>query len=53
MTDVVPEDNPKCHGLLEEEEAPFPDVSAEFLGVPTKEEEEDFEIVAKELRPRV
>ena len=46
-TDIVLEDNPKFQGLLEEE-APFPNVSAEFLGVPTKEEKEDFEVVAKE-----
>jgi hypothetical protein len=33
LTDEVPEDDPESQGLLEEE-APFPDVSAEFLGVP-------------------
>ncbi len=38
-TDTIPEDDPEFRGLLEEE-APFPDVSAELPGVILEEEEE-------------
>ncbi len=44
------EDDPEFQGLLEEE-APFPEMSAELLGVPLKEDEEDFQVVTKEPSP--
>jgi hypothetical protein len=41
-TDSVPEDDPEFQGLLEnEDEAPFPDVSAELPGVELESEEQD------------
>ena len=36
-TDFVLEDDSNFQGLLEEEEAPFPDISAELPGVPMEE----------------
>ncbi len=45
--DSVPEDNPDCQGLLEEE-ALFSDISAEIPGVPLKEEEEEYQVVTDE-----
>jgi hypothetical protein len=41
-TDFVPEDGPDFQGLLEEDEAPFPDISAELSGVPLEEKKYDF-----------
>jgi len=42
-TDSVPEDDPEFQGLLEnEDEAPFPDISAELPGVELESEERDF-----------
>ena len=38
-TDSVPEDDPDFQGLLEDDEAPFPDISTELPGVPLEEEE--------------
>jgi hypothetical protein len=38
-TDTIPEDDPDFQGLLKEEEALFPEVSAEIPGVPVEEEE--------------
>ncbi len=38
-TDSVPEDDPDFQGLLEDDAAPFPDISAELPGVPLEEEE--------------
>ena len=32
--DLVPEDDPDFQGLLEDTQAPFPDISAELPGVP-------------------
>ncbi len=37
----MPEDDPEFQGLLEEEEAPYPDVIAELLGVKLESEETD------------
>ncbi len=37
-TDSIPEDDPEFQGLLEDEEEPFPDISAELPGVPLEEE---------------
>ena len=37
-TDSVPEDDPNFQGLLEDDEAPFPDISAELPGVPLEED---------------
>ena len=41
-TDFIPEDDLHFQGLLEEDETPFPDISAELPGVPLEEEEHDF-----------
>jgi hypothetical protein len=46
--EVILEDDLDFQGFLEEEEAPFPDVSAEFPGLLTEEEEEDFQVVPDE-----
>ena len=46
--DFVPEDALKFQGLLEDDEAPFPDISAELPGVPLEDEEYDFEVVTDE-----
>jgi hypothetical protein len=48
-TDKVPEDDAEFQGVLEEEEAMYPDVSAELPGVELEEEEFDFTPVTKEL----
>ena len=40
--DFVPKDALKYQGLLEDDEAPFPDISAELPGVPLEDEEYDF-----------
>ena len=48
-TDSVPEDDPEFQGLLEnEDEAPFPDISAELPGVELESEERDFTPVMDE-----
>jgi hypothetical protein len=41
-TDFVLEDDPDFQGLLEDEEAPFPDISTGFPGVLLEEGEYDF-----------
>jgi hypothetical protein len=50
-TDFVPEDDPDFQGLLEDDGAPFPDVSAELTGVPLEEEESDFQVVTDKPEP--
>ncbi len=50
-TDLVPEDDPDFQGLLEDNEAPFPDISTELPGVPLEEEESDFQVVTDEPEP--
>jgi hypothetical protein len=40
--DFVPEDDLEFQGLLEDDEAPFPDISAELPGVPLEDKEYDF-----------
>ncbi len=48
-TDSVPEDDLEFQGLLEnEDEAPFPDVSAELPGVVLESEERDFTPITDE-----
>jgi hypothetical protein len=47
-TDTVLEDDPEFQGLLEEE-APFPDVSADVPGVVLEEEGEDKQVVTDKL----
>jgi hypothetical protein len=48
-TDSVPEDDPECQGLLDdEEEAAYPKINAELPGVELKEEERDFTPVTDE-----
>jgi hypothetical protein len=49
--DFVPEDALKFQGLLEDDEAPFPDISAELPGVPLEDEEYDFQVVTDEPEP--
>ncbi len=51
-TDSVPEDDPEFQGLLEnEEEAVYPDISAELPGVVLEEEERDFTPVSDDPEP--
>ena len=51
-TDAVPEDDPEFQGLLEdEEEAAYPDISAEPPGVELESEETNFSIVTDDLEP--
>ncbi len=50
-TDFVPEDDPNFQGLLEEDKAPFPDISAELPGVLFEEEECDFQVVTDKSEP--
>jgi hypothetical protein len=50
-TDSVPEDDDKFQGLLEEEEAAVPDISAELPGVELKAEEAAFQTVEDEPDP--
>ena len=50
-TDFVPEDDPNFQGLLKDDEAPFPDISAELPGVPLEEEESDFQVVTDKPEP--
>ena len=51
-TDSVPEDDPEFQGRLEEE-APFPDISAQLPGVPLEcdEDDEAFAVVTNEPEP--
>ncbi len=49
--DFVLEDDPDFQGLLEGEEAPFPDISAELPGVPLEEDEYDFQAVTDKHKP--
>jgi hypothetical protein len=50
-TDSIPEDDPDFQGLLKDDKAPFPDISAELPGVPLEEEESDFQVVTDEPEP--
>ena len=50
-TDFVPKDDPNFQGLLKDDKAPFPDISAELPGVPLEEEECDFQVVTDEPKP--
>ena len=51
-TDSVPEDDPEFQGLLEdEEEAAYPDISAEPPGVELESEEADFSAVTDDPEP--
>jgi hypothetical protein len=50
-TDVVPVDNPAFQGLLKEEEAVYPDITAELPGVPLEEEVVDHRAVTDEDEP--
>jgi hypothetical protein len=50
-TDFVPEDDLDFQGLLEEEEAPFPDISAELPGVPLEEDKNDFQVMTDKPEP--
>ncbi len=48
-TDSIPEDDPEFQGLLEnEDEAPFPDISAELPGVELESEECNFTPITDE-----
>jgi hypothetical protein len=50
--DAVPEDDPEFQGLLdEEEEAAYPNISAEPPGVELKSEEADYSAVTDEPEP--
>jgi hypothetical protein len=49
--DFVLEDDLDFHGLLEDEEAPFPDISTELPGVPLEEDKYDFQVVTDEPEP--
>ena len=51
-TDTVPEDDPEFQGLLEEE-APFPELSAQLPGVPLEcdEDDEAFEVITDKPKP--
>ncbi len=50
-TDFVPEDDSDFQGLLEDEEAPFPGISAELPGVPLEEDKYDFQVVTDKPEP--
>ncbi len=50
-TDCIPEDDPEFQGLLEDEEAPFPDISAELPGVLLEEDISDFQVVTDKPKP--
>jgi hypothetical protein len=50
-TDFVPEVDPDFQGLMEDEEAPFPDISAEPPGVPLEEDKYDFQVVTDKPKP--
>jgi hypothetical protein len=50
-TDEVPADNPAFQGLLKEEEAVYPDITAELQGVPLEEEVVDHRTVMDKDEP--
>jgi hypothetical protein len=50
-TDEVPADNPTFQGLLKEEEAVYPSITAELLGVPLEEEVVDHRAVTDKDEP--
>jgi hypothetical protein len=50
-TDEVPADNPAFQGLLKEEEAVYPDITAELPGVPLEEEVVDYRAVTDKDGP--
>jgi hypothetical protein len=50
-TDKVPADDPAFQGLLEEEEAVYPDITAELPGVPLEEEVVDHQAVTDKDEP--
>ncbi len=50
-TDKVPADNPTFQGLLKEEEAVYPDITAELPGVPLEEEVVDHRAVTDKDEP--
>ena len=50
-TDEIPDDNLESQGLLEEEEVPYPDVSAKLPGVEMESEEADFTVICDEPKP--
>jgi hypothetical protein len=50
-TDKVPADNPAFQGLLKEEEAVYPDITAELPGVPLEEEVVDHRTVTDKDEP--
>ena len=51
LTNFVPEDDSDFQGLLEEDKAPFPDISTELPGVTLEEEEYDFQVVTDKPKP--
>jgi hypothetical protein len=50
-TNVIPKDNPKFQGILEEEEAPFPDIPAKLSGVSLEEDKLDYQVVTDKPEP--
>ena len=52
-TDEVPKDDNNFQGLLEdqEEDVPYPDISAELPGVELEEEEKEFQTILDEPEP--
>ena len=50
-TDTFPEDDPKFQGLLEEEEAPFPKISAKIPGIPFEDDKDKFQVVTNKPEP--
>ena len=50
-TDAVPEDDPDFQGLLEEEPAPYPDLSSELPGVILEDEDKNAQVVTDEPEP--
>jgi hypothetical protein len=50
-TDKVPADNPAFQGLLKEEEAVYPDITAELPGVPLEEEIVDHRAITDKDEP--
>ena len=50
-TDVVPEDDPEFQGLLEDKEAIFPDINAEFSEVELEEDKDTSVVVTDEPEP--
>jgi hypothetical protein len=50
-TDCISEDDPEFQGLLEDEEAPFPDISTELPGVSLEEDKSNFQVVTNKPEP--